>query len=380
MKLDPGTVLAARWELQAHLASGGMGDVYRGRDLRLGRTVAVKVLRVDETVARRRFEDEATTLSQLQHPNVVLLFDAGEDGDVSFLIMEFVDGPSLGDVLDQGPMDLDRLRGVGRDVASALAYAHDRNIIHRDVKPSNVLFDRSGVAHLADFGIARLVDQAGLTATGTTIGSAAYLAPEQLSAGPDLGTAADVYSLGLVLLEAATGRREFPGVSTEAAFARLSRDPEVPEDLPGSWRSLFAAMTAREPQERPAAAEVAELLGADQPADRTQVLPSSELQARVATEVIDGPVKGGEADPGRTRQLTREAGDEAPVDPGGGLVERLRGWGPYAAAALVGLAAILVTVAVTGTDEGVTELADREQELPAELEDAFDALLEAVRP
>ncbi|TVP67755.1 MAG: serine/threonine protein kinase [Nitriliruptor sp.] len=378
MELDSGTVLAGRWELQARLASGGMGDVYRGLDTRLGRRVAVKVLRVDETVARRRFEAEAITLSNLQHPNVVVLFDAGEHEDISFLIMEFVDGPSLGEVLDAGPMDLERLREMGRDIASALAYAHDQHIVHRDVKPSNVLFDQSGVAHLADFGISRLVDDAGLTATGTAIGTAAYLAPEQLTDGPEVAPAADVYSLGLVLLEAATGRREFSGSGTEAAFARLSRDPVVPEHLPAAWRRLFSAMTARDPQERPSAADVTELLEAGLPRDETQLLVSPGWQEDAATEVIDHSPGGGEP---RTRELTSEPAVEAPVDPdGGGFVERVRGWGPYAAAALVGIAVILLLFAGLGTGEDPTEPAAPDRQLPVELEDAFDELLDTVRP
>ena len=144
---------------------------------------------------------------------------------------------------------------IGADVASALAHVHERGIVHRDIKPANVLIPQTGgsrrVVHakLADFGIARIVDSTRLTGVGSVIGTAGYLSPEQ-ALGRDVGTASDVYSLGLVLLECLTGVREFPGSAVESAAARISRDPLVPEELGPEWSALLIGMTRRDPSER----------------------------------------------------------------------------------------------------------------------------------
>jgi serine/threonine protein kinase len=179
---------------------------------------------------------------------------------------------------------------IGARLADALAYVHGEGLIHRDVKPANVLLGHDGRVRLTDFGIARLVDAAKVTATGLTVGTASYLSPEQVTAEP-VGTAADVYSLGLVLLECLTGKREYPGSAVEVALARLSRPPHVPPDLADGWPGLLTAMTDRDPAQRPICAEVAEdlhaiaaggqattVLTAPTPvADRTQVIDRTQL-------------------------------------------------------------------------------------------------------
>jgi serine/threonine protein kinase len=253
-------LLADRFELGEVLGRGGMADVFRAHDRVLHRDVAVKLLR--ETAAdpsdRQRFTSEARTLAGLSHRGLVMLLDVGTADERPFLVMELVDGPTLAELVSRGPVDAATVARTGQQVAEALAYAHAAGVVHRDVKPANVLLGRDGRARLADFGIARLLgDTVRHTRTGTTIGTAAYLSPEQVQ-GQEVTGAADVYALGLALLEALTGERAFAGTPTEAALARLHRDPDVPVDLP--HRELLVAMTSRDAGARPPAREVAERL------------------------------------------------------------------------------------------------------------------------
>jgi serine/threonine protein kinase len=204
--------------------------------------------------------------------------------------MELVDGETLSDAIRRGPMPSEAVADIGARLADALAYVHSEGLIHRDVKPANVLLGTDGRVRLTDFGIARLVDAAKVTATGLTVGTASYLSPEQVTAEP-VGTAADIYSLGLVLLECLTGEREYPGSAVEVALARLSRPPQVPATLPDGWPGLLTAMTDRDPARRPTASQVAADLrtitaGGEATtvirnptpvADRTQVLDRTQL-------------------------------------------------------------------------------------------------------
>ncbi len=258
-----GSRLAGRYRVEALIARGGMASVFTAHDEVLDRAVAVKVLRQGEPVDRRRFEREAQMLARLTHPNLVSVYDAGEfDGDV-FMVLELIEGPTLAQRLQRGPMREDEVRVVGIDLARAIGYVHQMGIVHRDVKPSNVLFDGEGRTRLGDFGIAHLASSTALTASGTVIGTAAYMAPEQIEGHVATG-AADIYALGLVLLECLSGRRSFPGTGAEQALARLSRDPAIPADLRSPWTGLLRAMTARSPAGRPDAASVAGVLGEEQ--------------------------------------------------------------------------------------------------------------------
>ena len=253
------TVLAERYDLEEVLGRGGMADVHRATDRVLHRAVAVKMLRdtTDDESDRLRFTAEARTLARLSHPGLVMVLDAGTTAERPYLVMELVDGQTLAQCCSGRRLDASRVAAIGAQLADALAYAHGEGVVHRDVKPGNVLLGAGDRVKLADFGIARLIgDTVRHTRTGHAIGTAAYLAPEQVQGG-EITTAVDVYSLGLVLLEALTGERAFPGSPTESALARLQRQPGVPDWLPADWRRVLTAMTALAPEQRPGAREVA---------------------------------------------------------------------------------------------------------------------------
>ncbi len=254
--------LDERYVLDAVVGRGGVGDVHRATDTLLHRPVAVKVLRerTATEVDRARFRSEARTLAALMHPGLVTVLDVGDTEGRPYLVMELVEGSTLSGVLADGPLPVAESARVLARVAEALAYAHDRGVVHRDVKPGNVLLGDDGRVKLADFGIARLVgDNVRHTLPGTLIGTVAYLAPEQVT-GDELTQAVDVYALGLVLLESVTGVKAYTGSVVEAAMARLSRPPHVPSELPGRLRDLVRAMTATDPRLRPSAGQVADEL------------------------------------------------------------------------------------------------------------------------
>jgi hypothetical protein len=259
--LPPGTFVDGRYEVGTLVGRGGMADVFRADDVVTGEPVAVKVLRIQDRESLARFRHETEVLRLLDHPAVVRLRDAGWHATNPYLVLDLVEGPTLAGVLGDGALGLDRAVATGEQLASALAHAHGLDVVHRDVKPSNVLFAADDPAHprLADFGIARMSDATRLTATGSCVGTAAYLAPEQLEGGT--GPPADVYSLGLLVLECITGALCYPGTVAEAAIARLHRAPVVPPDLPGWLRHTLRAMTDRRPQRRPSAEQVTRALG-----------------------------------------------------------------------------------------------------------------------
>jgi hypothetical protein len=261
-----------------------MADVYRGRDVRLERDVAVKVLR--EVEHERRFAAEARTLARLQHPNLVRLLDAGTDNGDAFLVLELLGGATVRQQLDGGALPSDRVARIGGETTSALDYIHRQGIVHRDVKPSNLMLDDYGSIRLADFGIARLLGGTRITGTHQAIGTMAYIAPEQLEGG-EVGPPTDVYSLGLVLIECLIGRRAFDGPPAEAAAARLSRDPDIPAGLPGGWPGMLSAMTARDPHARPSAAAVRDHL-AGRAADPAGLATVPLAAAAVAATGGDG--------------------------------------------------------------------------------------------
>lgn len=251
-------VLSGRYALEQLIGQGGMAEVYRAEDRVLGRPVAVKLLRdvTADPAARARFTAEAQTLARLSHPGLVTVLDAGTDGNRPYLVMELVQGSTLAGCCTGVALDPQYVAAVGAQVGDALGYVHSRGIVHRDVKPSNVLLGDDGRVLLADFGIAKLAAEAApLTATDSTVGTAWYLAPEQVRRG-DIGPATDVYSLGLVLLEALTGQQCYPGSPIEAAVARLSSPPAIPATLPAPLAALLRRMSALDPADRPELPEV----------------------------------------------------------------------------------------------------------------------------
>lgn len=252
--------LGGRYRLDGVVGRGGMGTVYRALDLRLNRTVAIKVLRSVERADADRFEAEIQILARLTHPGLVRLLDAGDLASRPYLVLDLIEGPSLAESVGEGPLDRERTAMVGARVADALAYVHDAGVIHRDVKPANVLLSEDRDAYLADFGIARLVDSTSVTVTGRPLGTPAYLSPEQVE-GTRVGPATDVYALGLVLIECLSGRRAFEGSPSEIAGVRLHRDPAVPWEVGEGWRQTLSAMTRRSPADRPSAADAASQLG-----------------------------------------------------------------------------------------------------------------------
>ena len=211
--LGGSTVVAGRYALGEVIGRGGMAEVYRAWDQVLERPVAVKMLHLatSDAAARARFARETSTLAKLNHPGLVTVLDAGTVEDRPFLVMELVDGAALSTWVRGAALDPRYVAAAGAQVADALRYVHGEGIVHRDVTPANILLARDGRVLLADFGIARLAaDTAHLTAQGLMVGTVGYLSPEQVTGG-DVGPAADIYALGLTLLEALTGVQAYPG-------------------------------------------------------------------------------------------------------------------------------------------------------------------------
>ena len=276
-----GKVVGGRYELGGLLGTGGMAEVYRAQDSRLGRAVAIKLFHSGATAEDQiRLDREAQMLAALHTPGVVKVFDTGSFRGRPFFVMQVVEGGTLRQRM-RNPLPPSLVARVGAQVADTLDFVHSWSIVHRDIKPSNILLDDvERQAYLADFGLALQAHATRVTRSGLLVGTAGYLAPEQLR-GREVAPPTDVYALGLVLLECLTGRPEYPGGDTEAALARLSRPARIPAGLPDPWTDLLASMTHSDPSRRPRAAECADLL-------REAQSTSAGVQALVEiTEVFD---------------------------------------------------------------------------------------------
>lgn len=317
-------LLADRYELGEVIGRGGMSTVYRAVDTVLGREVAIKILTALEADpnALHRADSEIRTLASLNHRALVTLHDAGTaefDGTEStYLITELIDGPSLNERLRDGPLSDDEAAVLLAELSEALLVVHARGIVHRDVKPGNILLARPAVpdrpfdAKLADFGIAQLTGRATrLTAAGTILGTAAYLSPEQ-ARGLPATPAADIYSLGLVLLEALTGRPAFTGTLAETLAARLRAAPEVPGSLGYRWKSTLTAMTATDPEARPSARDLLSRFAGDESQEPTAALIASTAAVTAPTAVLGAEPTAVVPAPGSDPAPTAVLGVEPP--------------------------------------------------------------------
>ena len=251
----PGYLVEARYRLDRHIAAGGAGQVWRATDLLLERPVAVKVLRpeyADHPDTLERFRQEARNAGLLTHPHVAQVFDYGPGGAgcPPYLVLEFVDGPSLADVLAAGPVPPAVALDVVAQTADGLSAAHRAGLVHRDVKPGNILIGPGGQVKITDFGIAHAAGQAPVTGPGLVMGTAQYMAPERIAGGP--GTpASDLYALGIVLHECLLGVPPFEGTSADLMAAHLYLPlPPLPPDVPAEVYALAGALTDKNPARR----------------------------------------------------------------------------------------------------------------------------------
>ena len=265
MTLQPGTRLG-HYIVGAPLGAGGMGEVYRATDTRLGREVALKILPAE--LARDpdrlvRFRREARAVAALNHVHIVTLYSVEEADGVHFLTLELVEGQSLDQVISSGPLPADRILALGAALADALAAAHDKGVVHRDLKPSNVMLAADGRVKVLDFGLAKVEDAlndaamatALQTREGVVMGTVPYMSPEQVTGRP-VDHRTDIFSLGVMLYELASGRRPFEGASTIELASAIMRDTPprlttVRDDLPADLGGLIQRCLEKEPRNRP---------------------------------------------------------------------------------------------------------------------------------
>ncbi len=296
----PKRVLAGRYEIDAMLGQGGMARVFKGADRVLDRTVAIKVLSpqfADDDSFVARFRREAQAAAALNHPNIVGVYDTGDQGDVHFIVMEYIEGRTLRDVLRaDGPLLPERAAEIGEAVSRALSSAHQAGLVHRDIKPGNIMLTREGEVKVMDFGIARTSTGDTLTQTAAVLGTASYLSPEQAQ-GHTVDARSDIYSLGCVLYEMLTGQAPFPGDSPVAIAYKHVREDAVPPsrlnpDVTGSLDAVVLKCMAKNPANR---YETAEELRADlERARRGLPIMATPLMPGEATEVVTGPVGSGQ--------------------------------------------------------------------------------------
>jgi hypothetical protein len=257
--------LSPAYEIERELTGAGMSRVFVATDVALGRKIVIKVLPPELTagVNRERFRREIQVAAQLQHPHIVTLLSAGEDGDLLYYTMPFIEGESLRVALEKGPLSVKDVVRILHDVVDALAYAHARGVIHRDIKPGNIL-KLGSHALVTDFGVAKALNAAmpvsGITTAGMAIGTPAYMAPEQLAGDPAADHRIDIYAVGLLAYELLTGESPFTGPSPQATMAaQLTRDPEplyqCCPDVPPPLSAIIMQCLAKAPEQRPPTAE-----------------------------------------------------------------------------------------------------------------------------
>jgi serine/threonine-protein kinase len=366
-------VLADRYEIEDLLGQGGMARVFRGTDRVLGRTVAVKVLSPqfagdDQFVAR--FRREAQAAAALNHPNIVSVYDTGDQADVHFIVMEYVEGRTLRDVVRQdGPLMPERATEIGASVARALASAHEAGMVHRDIKPGNIMLTRDGEVKVMDFGIARTSTGDTLTQTAAVLGTASYLSPEQAQ-GITVDARSDIYSLGCVLYEMLAGRAPFTGDSPVAiAYKHVKEDPVPPGrlngDVPDSLDAVVMKCMAKNPANRYQSAE--ELREDLERAAQGMPTLATPVLAGDATEVVTDRVGAG-----GTAVMTGLPPEEEEAERGG------RRWlvvlGVLLALAALGVAAFFLVRSLLPPPTELVAVPDvvgeREEDATNQLEDA----------
>ncbi|MCT1807842.1 serine/threonine-protein kinase [Dermabacter hominis] len=326
MKTRKGLVLEGRYELTRLIATGGMGQVWEGKDQELDRPVAVKVLREEfagEEGYLKRFRAEARHTAALAHDAIAGLYDYGELDGRAYIVMELVKGRPLSDIIEENPdgLDEDRVIAVLKELAKALDAAHVKGVVHRDVKPENVLVDDTNdwALKITDFGIARSNDQAKLTKTGLVMGTAQYLSPEQ-AMGKQATSLSDIYALGIVAYEMLTGSRPFTGTSqVEIAMAQVKEaPPELPERINPDLRRLVMMMLAKAPANRPrSAAVVARILDSIERGEEPRFGTSS---VRASGGRSDASASASKRDGGySSRKITSKANSRTanPISPTG---------------------------------------------------------------
>jgi serine/threonine-protein kinase len=296
-------MLAGRYRLDEPISAGAIGEVWRGLDTVLQRPVAIKLLRAEyahhaDTLAR--FRAEARHAGSLSHPGIAQVYDYGEADPPHppYLVLELVDGPSLAGLLARGPLDCVRVMDVVAQAAAGLHAAHRAGLVHRDIKPGNLLLGHDGVVKITDFGIAHAAGSAPITRTGTLIGTPAYLAPERV-AGASATPASDLYSLGVVAYECLVGEQPFRGNPVDVALAhRERRLPPLPATVPGEVAALVTDLTAKVPAARP--------VSADQVAARAGRLRDSMIRNGTIRDgtIRDGTIRDGTIRDGTIRDGT----------------------------------------------------------------------------
>jgi eukaryotic-like serine/threonine-protein kinase len=301
-----GEKIAGRYEVEELVGHGGMSSVYKAHDSLLERHVALKILHEqyngDEDFVER-FKREARSVAQLQHPNIVTVIDRGEEDGRQYIVFEYIDGENLKErIVREGRLDVGEALEIALEVARGLAFAHDNGLVHRDVKPQNVLLNGDGRAKVTDFGIARTVDVDGMTKTGTVLGTSNYIAPEQAS-GQRVDAHSDVYSLGAVLYELLAGDVPFPGESFVAVAMKHLHEPppnllDVRKDIPLRVAAAVDRALEKDPEQRfpTMDAFAAELeaclaeLDRGEDGDATMVIPARQRAARRRKQVSRWPI------------------------------------------------------------------------------------------